>query len=224
MTPTNRAFLLTLPFLFVAMTAAGACSDSNDPAVTDTDTDSMLMGGSSSEPDTSEPDTSEPAASEPDTSEPDSTDPSDLTLGEPPCSLNPTTAGVEPKKNEACTEDDVQLCWRSCGPESIGWKTETCTAGVYAEGDCQFDPEDDYSCFAIPDEIDASCPTDVPPKATDECDIAECTLCNVDGHFYDSQENDKTGYCVCVPATDDKPAVWSCSSATAWPCPLGMGC
>ena len=146
------------------------------------------------------------------------------TLGDPPCDLGPTAAGEEIKKGVACTEEDPQLCYRTCGPGSVGWKTETCVAGSYAEGDCAFPVDGDYSCYAIPDAIDAdTCPAEA-PQATETCDVPECTLCNLGGEYLDSGGNVKMGYCVCNPPNADGTRSWTCASDTAWPCPLGNGC
>lgn len=143
---------------------------------------------------------------------------------EPLCEGLRTGADVEPAKNEICTETDPQFCYRKCGPLSIGFKSETCTAGVYVEqSGCSFLPDEDYSCFKIPDAIDPSCPTDAPPQATVECNVAPCTLCNLNGTYFDSKGNAKDGYCVCREATETTPK-WSCASKTAWPCPAGKGC
>lgn len=143
----------------------------------------------------------------------------------PKCDLTPTAAGAEIKKGTACTEADPQCCFRTCGPQSIGWKTETCIAGAYEEGDCQFPPDADYSCYAVPEQIDATvCPQDAPPQAGQECDVAECTLCNLDDTYLDSGGSSKVGYCVCQAPNGDGKRTWSCGSTTAWPCPLGQGC
>jgi hypothetical protein len=116
---------------------------------------------------------------------------------DPPCSLGPTVAGLEIKKGTKCVAEDPQLCWRSCGPGATGWKSETCTSGIYVEGDCEFPSAIDYSCYSIPATIDMNaCPSAI-PKGGDECDVALCTLCNVDGTYFDSSNNVKTGYCVC---------------------------
>jgi hypothetical protein len=58
----------------------------------------------------------------------------------PACFMGPTQSGEEIKKGTPCTAEDPQLCYRPCGPDQVGWKTETCLAGVYAEGDCTFPP------------------------------------------------------------------------------------
>jgi hypothetical protein len=144
----------------------------------------------------------------------------------PKCEISPTSAGEEIKKGVACTEADPQCCWRSCGPQSIGWKTEQCVANVYAEGDCQFPADGDYSCYAVPAAgIDTTlCPQDTPPRASEECDIPECTLCNVDDTYLDSGGSSKVGYCVCQSPNSDGKRSWSCGSTSAWPCPLGQGC
>ncbi len=157
----------------------------------------------------------------------------------PPCCLAPALNGEEVKKGTQCTTDDVQHCYRVCGPFQLGWKTEDCLAGVYAEGDCGFPVDDpttketlsretgreDYSCFSIPDEIDTSvCPQDAPPKSTDECDVPECTPCNLRDLYRDTNDNTKEGYCVCRPPDENGVRYWTCASVTAWPCPFSEGC
>lgn len=153
---------------------------------------------------------------------------STTTLGDPPCDLTLTEAGEEIKKGVACTENDPQLCYRKCGPTGVGWKTEACQGGVYAEGDCQFPSGDgnEYSCFSIPEEQHADCPSTVEemPQASQECDVPECNPCNVDNQYMTSSGNVKVGYCVCQPPSSDGSRSWSCASGTAWPCPLGEGC
>src|SRR5690606_32524104 len=145
-------------------------------------------------------------------------------IGDPPCNLGPTAAGDEIKKGTACTDEDPQLCWRSCGPGSVGWKTEECVSGAYVEGDCQFPLDGDYSCYAIPDEIDTTVCPDELPQSTVECDVPECTLCNYNGEYLDSGDNLKMGFCVCNPPDGEGVRDWTCASETAWPCPLGNGC
>jgi hypothetical protein len=143
----------------------------------------------------------------------------------PPCGVTPALSGEEIKKGTFCTPEDPQLCYRECGPFQVGWKTETCLAGVYAEGDCSFPEDGDYSCFAIPDEIDTSvCPTDSPPRSTEECDVPACTLCNINGQYRDTSNNAKDGYCVCRPPDEEGVRTWTCASTTAWPCPFSRGC
>jgi len=143
----------------------------------------------------------------------------------PLCSNVPlTAAGEVPTKGGVCTPTDTQLCYKTCGPLSIGFKSETCTGGVYVEqSDCSF-PPGDYACYKIPAAISATCPTTT-PQASQPCAVAECTLCNVAGNYLDSTGAAKLGYCVCPPGPDSGTArKWSCASTTAWPCPGGQGC
>jgi len=135
----------------------------------------------------------------------------------------PTAAGQPPAKGGACTADDPQLCYKTCGPQSIGFKSETCTNGAYVEqSGCSF-PDADYACFKIPATVDASCPT-MTPQATMPCEVAMCTPCSVGGSYLDSGGASKTGYCVCPMAGAAGTRKWSCASTTAWPCPTGRGC
>ena len=144
---------------------------------------------------------------------------------QPLCSGLLTAAGVAPTKNGICVDTDPQLCYKTCGPESLGFKSETCTAGVYVEqSGCSFLSGVDYSCYKIPTTIDASCPTTV-PQASTVCNVAPCTPCNVNGGFLDSSGAAKTGYCVCpTPSATTGTSKWSCAVTTAWPCPAGKGC
>jgi hypothetical protein len=142
----------------------------------------------------------------------------------PSCTGLGTAAGVDPTKNGICLDTDPQLCYKTCGPQSIGFKSETCTAGVYVEqSGCSFLPGD-YSCYKIPTAISSACPTEV-PQANTVCTVATCTLCNVNNGYLDSGGAAKTGYCVCPPpSTTTGVSKWSCASSTAWPCPAGQGC
>ena len=144
---------------------------------------------------------------------------------EPLCAGLLTAAAVAPTKNGICVDTDPQRCYKTCGPASIGFKSEICTAGVYVEqSGCSFLPESDYSCYKIPAAIDASCPT-VVPQANTICNVATCTLCNVNDGYLDSSGAAKTGYCVCPePSATTGTSKWSCASSTAWPCPAGLGC
>jgi len=142
----------------------------------------------------------------------------------PLCAGLTTAAGVAPTKAGACTASDPQLCYKTCGPESKGYKSETCTAGVYAEqSGCSYPPDLDASCYKIPAAIDASCPATA-PQASQPCTVAACTLCNVGGNYLDSTGASKAGYCVCPAPGASGTSKWSCASTTAWPCPNGMGC
>ncbi len=222
-----------LPLVLLGI-ALGACSEDNEPATSNQAASAGDNGAGESETEAAEPASepeSTPEASEPepepeaDTEEASGGGTCDDVNFTPKCDLAPTAAGDEIKKGAACTAEDPECCWRSCGPQSIGWKTETCLAGFYEEGDCQFPADADYSCFAIPDEIDAeACPRDAPPQATGDCDVAECILCNLDDTYLDSKGSAKVGFCVCQPPNSDGKRTWSCGSSTAWPCPLGQGC
>lgn len=138
----------------------------------------------------------------------------------PLCSDVPlTAAGVAPAKDEVCTASDTQFCYKTCGPLLIGYKSETCKNGKYVEqSGCSFPKAGDYSCYKIPSQIDATCPTTA-PQATKSCTVNPCVLCNVGDSYLDSSGDSKTGYCVCRTSR-----TWSCASTTAWPCPNGNGC
>lgn len=217
-------------FALFSLTLLGGCSSNNDPAVNESDSgsdSSSDSGGTSSSSDTT--DTSSGGSN----GETDTSSTSDgaggTSSGEdftPACDLALSAAGEEIKKGVACTDDDPQLCWRKCGPQSVGWKSETCTSGVYAEGDCVFPTDGDYACFAIPEEQHADCPTTTEemPQASAECDVPECNLCNVEDQYMTSTGEVKVGYCVCQPPNTEGTRTWTCASGTAWPCPLGQGC
>jgi hypothetical protein len=144
----------------------------------------------------------------------------------PACFRGPTVSGGEEiKKGTSCTDEDTQLCYRPCGPNQVGWKTETCVAGVYAEGDCTFPMDKDYSCYKIPDDIDeGACGLSAPPAATAECTAPACMSCNFDGFYEDTGSDVKEGFCVCREPDMTGKRRWTCASAVAWPCPLNQGC
>jgi hypothetical protein len=144
----------------------------------------------------------------------------------PACDLTMTVAGLAIAKGVACVAEDPQLCWKTCGPQSVGWKSETCTGGIYAEGDCVFPSAGDYQCFKIPEAQHAECPTtaELMPQASQACTVPECNACNVAGQYKTSSGEVKVGYCVCQPPNSAGTRTWSCASGTAWPCPLGQGC
>ncbi|MEO6603211.1 MAG: hypothetical protein ABIQ16_25225, partial [Polyangiaceae bacterium] len=144
----------------------------------------------------------------------------------PLCSAVPVTAaGVAPTKAGACTATDTQLCFKSCGPQGVGFKSETCTADVYQEqSGCSFPDDADYSCFKIPTTQDATCPTTT-ITANTVCTTTACSACSdATGHYYDTSNNMKVGYCVCPAPGASGMSKWSCASDTAWPCPTGKGC
>jgi len=143
-------------------------------------------------------------------------------FGQPGCPSTVTKGGI-------CAATDPQLCYKTCGPEKTGVKTETCTAGMYAEmSGCSFDPAVNYSCYKVPTAANAACPAGV-PAASSACTVDHCVLCNSTGGlpggmYSDSGGGSKTGYCVCQLAGSSGTRNWSCASDTAWPCPLGQGC
>jgi len=148
----------------------------------------------------------------------------DPSFGQPAC---PSTV----VKGGACAPTDSQFCYKTCGPESVGVKSEMCTtAGTYAEmSGCSFDPGRDYSCYRIPTATNAVCPMGVTPQASAACDVPPCTLCNtlqgsIGGQYLDASGAPKVGWCVCREPSATGTRVWSCASDTAWPCPLGAGC
>jgi hypothetical protein len=143
----------------------------------------------------------------------------------PLCSAVPRTqAGEEPTKGGVCTPSDPQLCYKTCGPQSIGFKSETCTGGLYVEqSGCSFPESGDYACYKIPMPVSSTCPAMV-PQASQNCEVAECTPCNLGGLYADSSGAQKEGYCICPKAGSAGTRKWSCASGTAWPCPAGKGC
>lgn len=140
----------------------------------------------------------------------------------PICGKN--MAGVDIKKDTECTSTDVQLCYRTCGVETKGFKKEECMGGKYAEGACQF-PAGDYACYKLPATADASCPTmaAMAPQHNQACTVAACTVCGGTSAaqttgYKDSGGAAKVGYCVCSGSK------WQCASDKEWPCPAGTGC
>ncbi len=143
---------------------------------------------------------------------------------QPSCTGLSTAGGLAPTKGGACTASDPQLCYKTCGPKSIGFKSETCVNGSYSEQTgCDFLPGD-YSCYKIPAAVDATCPTTT-PQASQPCTVADCVPCNVGGNYLDSTGSSKAGYCVCpTPTSATATSKWTCASTSAWPCPAGQGC
>jgi hypothetical protein len=144
---------------------------------------------------------------------------------QPLCKGLVTVGGAEPAKLVACADADPQLCYKTCGPKSIGFKSETCTGGSYQEQTgCDFLPGVDYSCYKIPAAVDPTCPTTT-PQASQPCSVADCVLCNVADSYLDSTGASKAGYCVCpTPSSATATSKWSCASTSAWPCPSRQGC
>src|SRR5262245_58206718 len=129
-----------------------------------------------------------------------------------------------------CGPGDQQFCYKACGPEQRGRKSETCVNGSYGEmAACAFDPNEDYSCYAIPTTPNVTCPPDVTPQAGTACEVDHCVVCNSTGglpggHYDDSVGADKQGYCTCQLPNAAGERLWSCASDTAWPCSALRGC
>ena len=226
MTRMTRLSTLAIPALVSAVLGGLGCSSSNNPAI------KAGAGGGSNEATggSTSTSTSPAGGSNGDTGGSGATDGSTggstaaSTEFQPVCSGN-TVAGVPVAKGGQCAATDPQMCYKTCGPQSIGFKSETCAASVYVEqSGCSFPSSKDYSCYKIPTAIDPSCPTTT-PKASDPCTVAACILCqDSTGAYLDSGGNSKQGYCVCPASSGTSGSKWSCASSTAWPCPAGQGC
>jgi hypothetical protein len=143
-------------------------------------------------------------------------------FGQPACPSTVIKGGV-------CGAADPQLCYKTCGPQSIGAKYEQCSGGVYVEmSGCSFDTALSYACYKLPTAANTMCPAGTPQGTTD-CAIDQCILCNSygglpGGYYADSAGTAKIGYCVCAPPNAAGRRTWSCASDTAWPCPGNTGC
>ena len=144
-------------------------------------------------------------------------------FGQPAC---PSTVS----KGGACAPTDIQFCYKTCGPEKTGVKSESCgSVGTYTEmSGCSFDSSQDYSCYKIPIAANAACPATL-PQASQACTVDHCVLCNdmggiSGGNYLDTTGATKVGYCVCQPVNSVGNRIWSCASNTQWPCPAGSGC
>lgn len=244
MTRLNLVFILSLQTLCAAWLGAMGCSSSNPPATSSVTGGANATGGSTA---TSMPvgGTSASGGASASTSTKASTggtpaggvggatgtagSPSGST-SEPDGACGNTTAGTAIAKAVACGAGDTQLCDKLCGPDNVGYKTETCSAGAYVEGPCVFPSGVNYSCFKVPTADSASCPTTEPQHGTacnltlcsTPCAGTACEMCGVAAGYLDSSGNQKTGYCVCIAGSTG--GKWSCASSTAWPCPAGLGC
>ena len=148
-------------------------------------------------------------------------------FGDPAC---PSTVS----KGGACAATDIQFCYKTCGPEKSGVKSETCqTSGTYAEmSGCSFDPTKTFECYKIPATANTACPAGVTPQGSMDCstyNVDPCVVCNSTqgtqgGAYLDSTGAMKVGYCVCQAPNSSGARVWSCASDTAWPCPSQSGC
>ena len=91
------------------------------------------------------------AAARPASAEPPAPAAATGTGGAAPSASPPASSTVI--KGGACTPTDQQFCYKTCGPEKTGVKTETCTtAGTYAEmSGCSFDPSQGFLLLQDPD-------------------------------------------------------------------------
>jgi len=144
-------------------------------------------------------------------------------FGEPAC---PSTVA----EGRECAPTDVQFCYKACGPEGAGVKSETCrSSGLYNEMvGCSYDLSRDYSCYRIPSAPSAACGT-LTPQAGQPCDVPACLVCNsrqglVDGEYFSAGGAVTEGWCVCSASGTTGTRTWSCTNASMWPCPLGRGC
>ena len=151
----------------------------------------------------------------------------------PACAGLRTGNGVQPMRACGCGPTDPQLCYQRCGPEDLGAKLVTCTAGVYAQAPvCVFDPAGDYACYRVPTEgPNPSCPINasginVLPQDRATCAVDHCVICNSFGglpsgeYLYDRGAT-RVGYCVCRPPDSTGHRSWSCADDSDWPCASG---
>jgi hypothetical protein len=147
-------------------------------------------------------------------------------FGDPPCPSSVAKGG-------ACAATDIQFCYKTCGPEKSGVKSETCqTSGTYAEmSGCAFDQAKSYACYKIPTTANTDCPAGVTPQSGMDCGtVPMCESCNsmqglAGGGYLDSSGSAKTGFCVCQAPNSSGARVWSCATDNgSWPCPGNPGC
>ncbi|HEY5282071.1 MAG TPA: hypothetical protein VIM14_04710 [Polyangia bacterium] len=147
----------------------------------------------------------------------------------PLCTGLATGADAGVAKGGSCTDSDPQICYKTCGPESKGYKSETCSGGTYAEqSGCSFPTDGNYACYKLPTTADPTCPTTA-PQANTACTVAACVVCGGTDTaqttgYLDSSGAAKAGFCVCPVTSTGAPGKWTCASSTAWPCPSGKGC
>jgi hypothetical protein len=101
-------------------------------------------------------------------------------------------------------------CSKTCGPDKVGYKTETCTTGAYAEGPCTFVTGGNYTCYHKVLPL-AACAGGAAtgPVASSACTATACMPCGP--NYLDSSMTPKIGACVCSSGK------WSCASDKEWP-------
>jgi len=145
------------------------------------------------------------------------------TAGNPPNLPDPACKeGVT--KGTTCSGAGAQLCYKSCGPDNVGYKPLTCQGGMYDElqSGCTFPTSQDYGCYAVPQTLPTDCPAGM-PRGGQPCQIASCIVCfggtSFAPQYQDSTGTQKNGYCVCSQA-----GVWTCGTyPEAWPCSKAAG-
>jgi hypothetical protein len=242
MTRTTRVSIQILPILVAGYFAGVGCSsnaDNNAPAYATTGGSISATGGSPSNAGT--PSTTGGTSSTAGTTASGGSSAGASSACAAPgffvdgqCGSTTANPPVAIAKNVACTDADQQLCDKTCGPGNSGFKTETCTAGVYAESStCTFPASCQFGCFKVPTADAAGCPA-TPPQHNQPCSLAICNLpcaqdtpcemCGVAAGYLDSGGAAKVGYCVCIPAAAGG-GKWACATfPQAWPCPAGLGC
>ncbi len=118
-------------------------------------------------------------------------------FGEPACLSTVAKGG-------ACTSVDQQVCYKTCGPEKTGVKSETCTGGVYY-GDVRLHLRSGQGLLLLPDPDGRQLRPARRARrrmASTPCDVPHCTLCNslqgvVGGQYLDAGGAPKVGWCVC---------------------------
>ena len=241
MTRTTRVSIQILPLLVAGLIAGVGCSsgdDNNKPAYTVTGgSPNTGTGGSpSAGTSTSSGGTNSTAGANGNagSSAGASGDPCTAPNFYPDPKCAATGTGTDIAKGVACTATDTQLCDKNCGPGNTGYKTETCTGGVYAEGECTFPASCNFSCFQVPQADAAGCPA-TPPQHNQPCTLAICNLpcaagsppcemCGVAQGYLDTSGTGKTGYCICIPAAAGGGKFACATTPSAWPCPNGAGC
>ena len=128
-----------------------------------------------------------------------------------------TCATTVSNKGICSTATDVQ-CSNGCGPNKSGYKNCDCFSDAWDCPRCEYLPGD-YSCYALPDPVEA-CPMDTVdgsatlPQVGTPCTRAACSPCgNASLNSYmDSAGGLKAGFCVCGNAH-----TWTCASTKEWP-------
>jgi hypothetical protein len=127
----------------------------------------------------------------------------------PPC-LNGETKGG----GCSTATPEGRSCYKTCGPDAVGYKLETCSSGLYAESDCAYLQDKDYSCYRLPLSPATPPACAAGTQGSMPCSIPACTPCG--GTYLDSTGAQKSGYCVCSAAN----ITWTCGSTStnSWPC------